>query len=154
VEWPRFIYVFWRRARTRRRVARQCDMYARARETTRPSRRARTSRVPGRRRRDACHRGDVARRDRMDADPRRAPTPSTTSPHAIPTSHGTGHLGSPRAACPCPQATLMRPTSSVQHGPTRPHAWTAPTACPSSLVFARPRGIPRSGETPSSVTES
>ena len=41
-----------------------------------------------------CHRGDVARRDhhdRMDADPRRAPTPSTTSPHAIPASHGTCH---------------------------------------------------------------
>ena len=64
----------------------------------------------------------------MDADPRRAPTPSTTNPHAIPASHGTGHLGSPRAACPCPQATSM-PTSSVQHGPTRP------TACP------RPNGL-------------
>ena len=36
----------------------------------------------------------------------------------------------PHAACLCPQATSMHSTSSVQHGPTQPHAWTAPIACP------------------------
>ena len=134
MEWPSFIYFFWCHAWTRRRVAHQCGMYTYA--CARPPDRADEPEQAGCQ--DAgdttYHRGDVARYDhhnRMNADPRRAPTPSMTSPHAIPASHGTCHRPPGVAPYHMPMPSGLAPAATHRQAPF----WPLLT-CPSSYSLA------------------